>query len=80
MTVVIRNSPLSPLDFFNYVCAIGPVFIARTARGLGFGWVTYLSREHASRCFDELVDNNYDAGMYTVSAPFDREFPWSNGT
>lgn len=40
MTVLIRNSPLSPLDFFNYVYTIGPVLVARTTRELGFGWVT----------------------------------------
>ena len=71
LTVAIRNSGISCYDFMNYACHFGSVYEALWLPR-GSCTITYYSNADARRCFDELLDKQFEAGLTNVSAPLNR--------
>lgn len=69
--VVVHEPRISFLDFFKFATQIGPVHDAEWTSHKAA--VTYHSKEHTDRCFDELVSKGYRAAITVVGAPYDRE-------
>ncbi len=67
LTVAIRNSGMSCHDFMNYACHFGFVYEAQWFAGSSC--VTYYSKADAWRCFEDLLNKQFEVGITNVSAP-----------